>query len=217
MPLSPAQNLIRVLRKIIAKPKHGSFRVRYGCPGGTKIRVNQRLQTFGPAAQSLVQGGVQRFIEMSIAARGNKVGVRPQDIIQNPGLKFISENIDLVRAQEAERMHVEQLVPELFQTDRGGRVPGVPQEVYHFTVRPEPGALGLRAEVADERSYAIVEALPVRLSVTHESDQCLARIAKNQAAIMESGGRVEAFAFECLLEQSAVISGSDNHSPLALS
>jgi hypothetical protein len=194
----PRKDLVRVIGEIISQPKDRGFGLRYHRPGRAKIRLNEQLQGLGPGAEHLLDGIIHRAFEISVGFRGDQVCMGAQDAVEHSNLKFLAENIDLVRAQEAEAIRFQQFVPEILQAHGGRRVTGVPKQIHHFAISAQTRIARLGAKLSDENSYSSLESLRVRLPVGHESGERLSGIQEQQTAFLNGCSGLKSLLFELL-------------------
>src|SRR3954468_3341325 len=76
-----------------------------------------------------------RGLEACEALRRDHVAVRRADLIELTLSARLQEVAHDVRAQQRERILAGDVVPELFERDRGGTIAVAPQQIDHLTVR----------------------------------------------------------------------------------
>lgn len=156
-------------------------------------------------------------VDLAVALGRQHVRVCPAYVAVAVGVLRVSEVRHAVRTQERERVELRELVPHLFQADRGRGVALPPEDVDHLAVGADRHLRAtLRGDGAlDDATDMLLEPRPVRHAVDHERRERLGGIQDRELARGAGALDVERRRLQRTVEQLAMVLRRDDDHWLA--
>jgi hypothetical protein len=130
--------------------------------------------------------------------------------LEGSGVELTVQRVDRVRAEEADPLAPEQLLPVLLQPDGTGPLAGIPKQADHLAEGADPDTAGPLPQLPNGSKDHILEALLVGLSVNQEASQGGSGVQKEQTALSHRRRQIDAVLHEANAESLEVIWSRDN-------
>jgi hypothetical protein len=125
-------------------------------------------------------------------------------------VEFLSEDVNGVRAIEAERRLLEESVPQLLKPDCGIELTRLPENSDHFSICPQAGRGVLSSNLPHCCVYGRLKKAPVRLPSDHELSKGVLGIQEDQLRGPDCDLCIGAEVIQLPAKQLTML-GSDDH------
>src|SRR6185437_12329016 len=95
------ENIVCLGGKMFSQSKDNGFGRRHQRPITMAAGSIVRLSVFRTRAENLVDSAMERRFQIAFELRRYEMGVRAENRVHGPGMKVLTENVDLIRTIQA--------------------------------------------------------------------------------------------------------------------